>query len=295
MRRLPSLNGLRAFEAAARHGSFVGAAAELNVTQAAVSRMVRLLEERFGFQLFERRPNGLDLTPQGKALQPGLTSAFDAIAGIAEQVTAMRTTPVLTLGVGPSFAVRWLIPRLRGFYEQHPEIDVRLSTGGAINPFRDDWTCGILLGDGNWEGYESELLFTTDLFPVCSKAVAARLTQSIEADPRKTCCRCRIRRKMEPVARGGRGEAARQGARAELRQLRDGAAGSGGRNRRRDRLRPYVEDDMARGRLVAPFSITVPKKRAWYLVYRPFRRDDPGLAVLRAWLLESLGSKPTSA
>ena len=60
-------------------------------------------------------------------------------------------------------------------------------------------------------------------------------------------------------------------------------------------LRPYVEDDMARGRLVAPFSITVPKKRAWYLVYRPFRRDDPGLAVLRAWLLDSLGSKPTSA
>src|SRR5262245_8796872 len=146
MRRLPSLNGLRAFEAAARHGSFVAAGSELNVTQAAISRMVRLLEERLGFNLFERRPNGLVLTARGKALQPGLTAAFDAIAGITERVAAMRTTPVLTLGVGPSFAVRWLIPRLASFGREHPDIDVRLATGGATNPQKDDWTCGILLG-----------------------------------------------------------------------------------------------------------------------------------------------------
>src|SRR5262245_14141127 len=143
MRRLPSLNGLRAFEAAARLGSFVGAGSELNVTQAAISRMVRLLEARLGFALFERLPNGLLLTPQGKALQPGLTAAFDAIAGITEQVAAMSRAPMLTLGVGPTFAVRWLIPRLASFHRRHPDIDVRLATGGAINPFKDDWTCGI--------------------------------------------------------------------------------------------------------------------------------------------------------
>src|SRR5215813_13742016 len=175
MRRLPSLNGLRAFEAAARHGGFVGAADELNVTQAAVSRMVRLLEERFGFQLFDRRPNGLDLTAQGQALQPGLTAAFDAIAGVVQQVAAMRATPVLTLGVGPSFAVRWLIPRLASFYRQHPDIEVRLATGGAINPFKDDWTCGILLGTGDWAGHQAEPMFSADLFPVCARAIAQRL------------------------------------------------------------------------------------------------------------------------
>src|SRR5262245_48920077 len=178
MRRLPSLNGLRAFEAAARHGSFVAAGTELHVTQAAVSRMVRLLEERLGFNLFERLPNGLVLTAQGKALQPGLTAAFDAIAGITQQVAAMRATPVLTLGVGPSFAVRWLIPRLAGFHRQHHGIDVRLATGGAINPFKDDWTCGILLGNGEWPGYTAELLFSADLFPVCTPAIAARLAQA---------------------------------------------------------------------------------------------------------------------
>ncbi|MET3841071.1 LysR substrate-binding domain-containing protein [Bradyrhizobium sp. OAE829] len=207
----------------------------------------------------------------------------------------MRTTPVLTLGVGPSFAVRWLIPRLRGFYEQHPEIDVRLSTGGAINPFRDDWTCGILLGDGNWEGYESELLFTTDLFPVCSKAVAARLSS-----PSKLTRQDMLQVSHSPedwslwlaaagVKPRGKVHGPSFGNYAmALQAAVDGIGVAIG-------LRPYVEDDMARGRLVAPFSITVPKKRAWYLVYRPFRRDDPGLAVLRAWLLESLGSKPTSA
>ena len=294
MRRMPSLNGLRAFEAAARHGGFVGAATELNVTQAAVSRMVRLLEERFGFQLFERRPNGLDLTAQGKALQPGLTSAFDAIAGIAEQVSAMRATPVLTLGVGPSFAVRWLIPRLRGFYQMHPEIDVRLSTGGAINPFRDDWTCGILLGDGNWEGYESELLFTTDLFPVCTKQVAARLTS-----PSKLMREDMLQVSHSPddwnrwlTAAGVKPRGKLQGPTfgnyaMALQAAVDGIGVAMG-------LGPYVEDDMAKGRLVAPFAIAVPKKHAWYLVYRPFRRDDAGLAVLRAWLRDSLGTKPAS-
>src|SRR5262247_3014773 len=116
MRRLPSLNGLRAFEAAARHGSFVAAGEELNVTQAAVSRMVRLLEERLGFKLFDRMPNGLALTAQGRALQP--------------------------------------------------DSEVRLATGGDINPFKDDWTCGILLGNGDWAGHQAEPMFSADLFPV---------------------------------------------------------------------------------------------------------------------------------
>jgi len=293
MRRLPSLNGLRAFEAAARHGGFVGAADELNVTQAAISRMVRLLEERFGFRLFERRPNGLSLTAQGKALQPGLTAAFDAIAGLSEQVIAMRTTPVLTLGVGPSFAVRWLIPRLRGFYQLHPEIDVRLSTGGAINPFRDDWTCGILLGEGNWPGYESELLFSTDLFPVCTRAVAARLS-----DPSKLAKEDLLRVSHSPeewplwlAAAGVKPRGRNPGPSFDnyamaLQAALDGVGVA-------IALRPYVEDDLAAGRLVAPFSVTVPKSRAWYLVYRPFRKDDPGLALLRAWLRDSL-NPPTA-
>jgi DNA-binding transcriptional LysR family regulator len=287
MRRMPSLNGLRAFEAAARHGSFVAAGGELNVTQAAVSRMVRLLEERLGFALFERRPNGLALTARGKALQPGLTAAFDAIAGVTEQVAAMRTTPVLTLGVGTSFAVRWLIPRLVSFNRQHPEVEVRLSTGGAMNPFKEDWTCGILLGNGDWAGYEAESMFSADLFPVCTPAIARRLTSPSDLS-KETLLQvahspeewpmwlAAARVKLRPHKLGPRFDSYAMALQAAL----DGVGIAIG-------LRPYVEDDIASGRLLAPFTLAVPKGRAWYLVYRPFREDDPGLITFRSWLREN--------
>ena len=202
MRRMPSLNGLRAFEAAARHGSFVGASQELNVTQAAISRMVRLLEARLGIELFERLPNGLVLTAQAEALKPSLTAAFDLIAASVEQVVAMRTTPVLTIGVGPSFAMRWMIPHLASFYGTHRDIEVRLATGGAINPFRDDWTCGILLGKGDWPGLAAEPLFRPTCFPYAPprsrSALASRRISSTRA-----CCRSCIRRRRAICGRAG--------------------------------------------------------------------------------------------
>jgi DNA-binding transcriptional LysR family regulator len=284
MRRIPSLNGLRAFETAARHCSFTAAADELNVTQAAISRMVRLLEERMGIQLFERRPNGLTLTAQGKALQPGLTAALDAIAGVIDEVVAMRTTPVLTLGVGPSFAVRWLIPRLASFYGEHPEIEVRIATGGAINPFQDDWTCGIRLGDGNWPGYEAEPMFSADLFPVCTAAIAARLAKSEDLSG-ETLLQVAHAPGDWPLWLSAAGVKVRQknfGPRFDnyamvLQAALDGMGVAIG-------LGPYVADDIAAGRLVAPFPLSVPKGRAWYLVYQSFRQQEPALIAFKAWL-----------
>jgi LysR family glycine cleavage system transcriptional activator/LysR family transcriptional regulator of beta-lactamase len=292
MRRLPSLNGLRAFEAAARLGSFVAAGEELNVTQAAVSRLVRLLEERLGFRLFDRMPNGLTLTPQGRALQPGLTAAFDAIAGITQQVAAMRSTPVLTLGVGPSFAVRWLIPRLASFYRQHPDIEVRLATGGAINPFNDDWTCGILLGNGDWPSHQAEPMFSADLFPVCARSIAQRLKKP--SDLARECLLevqhsaeewplwlAAARVKLRAHAPGPSFDNYAMALQAAV----DGVGVAIG-------LRPYVEDDLASGRLVAPFKLAVPKGQAWYLVYRPFRQDDAALVAFRDWLMANVERDP---
>src|SRR5262249_51194279 len=111
MRQLPYLNGIKAFEAAARAGSFAGAATELNVSPAAVSRMVRLLEDRLGVVLFERGANKLSLTSAGHAYQVGLSPIFDALTLLTEQVKGRAGHPILTIGVGPTFAVRWLIPR----------------------------------------------------------------------------------------------------------------------------------------------------------------------------------------
>ena len=172
MRKLPFLNGIRAFEAAARAESFAKAATELHVTPAAISRMVQLLEQRLAVPLFERRANRLVLTPAGRAYQSGLTQIFDQLANLTAQVTAMAGSRVLTVGVGPTFATRWLIPRLADFQKRAPETEVRFATGGATLPYNDDWTCGIRLGDGNWPDFISERLFAADLSPVCAPAIA---------------------------------------------------------------------------------------------------------------------------
>jgi len=167
-----------------------------------------------------------------------------------------------------------------------------LFRSGATNPFRDDWTCGILLGDGHWPGYEAELLFTTDLFPVCTKAVAERIPH-----PSKLTRQDMLQVAHSPedwdlwlAAAGVKPRGKVLGPTfgnytMALQAAVDGIGVAIG-------LRPYVEEDLAKGRLVAPFSIAVPKKRAWYLLYRAFRKDDPGLAVLRSWLQESLAPPP---
>ena len=175
MRRLLFLNGIKAFEAAARTGSFAAAGAELNVSAAAVSRMVHLLEERLGVALFERKANRLATTAAGRAYQSGLTPIFDALASLTAQVTAPSSVRVLTIGVGPTFAMKWLIPRLADFRKQEPDIDVRITTGGAAVPFGEDWSCGIKLGDGEWPGLIAEPLFAADLLPVCAPRLAKRL------------------------------------------------------------------------------------------------------------------------
>ena len=282
---MPSLNGLRAFEAAARRGSFAAAGEDLHVTQAAVSRMVRLLEVRLGFALFERHANRLELTWQGKALLPGLTAAFDSIANLTAQVASLSAVPVLTVGVGPSFAMRWLIPRLADFQSTHPDIEVRIATGGAINPIGADWTCGIVLGEGRWAGYDAQLLFSADLFPVCVPEIARRLRNP--ADLRKEVL-LQVAHSLEdwplwlqaaglklrPEKRGPRFDTYALALQAAL----DGLGVAIG-------LRPYVADDLAARRLVAPFSLTVPKGKAWYLICPPARREDPSFVAFRAWLL----------
>jgi len=156
MRKLPFLNGIKAFEAAARNGGFAKAAEELHVSPAAISRMVHLLEQRLGVLLFERKANGLTLTAAGRVYQSGLTQLFDALANLTAQVTAVAGR-TLTIGVGPTFAARWLIPRLASFQKQQPDLEVRIATGGATVPFNDEWTCGIRLGDGAWPGMPTRL------------------------------------------------------------------------------------------------------------------------------------------
>jgi len=288
MRRLPPLNGLRAFEAAARLGSFAAAGQELAVTQAAVSRMVKLLEGRLGFHLFERHANRLTLTWQGRSLLPGLTSAFDAIASLAAQVGSQSAVPVMTVGVGPSFAMRWLIPRLVDFQTRHPEIEVRIAAGGAGNPIRPDWTCAILLGDGRWPGYHAEPLFSAELFPVCAPKIARALKSPRDLRG-QTLLAVSHAPEDWPLWLEAAGVKLRPDAASPtfdnyalaLQAAVDGAGVAIG-------LQPYVEDDVAHGRLVKPFPVTVAKDKAWYLIGAPSSREDPRFRAFRGWLLDKV-------
>lgn len=286
MRRLPPLNGVKAFEAAARCGSFAAAGSELNVTPAAISRLVRLLELRLNVTLFRRKANRLELTPAGQTYQAGLTQLFDALAHLTRQVTDKAEAEVLTVGVGPTFAVRWLIPRLSDFGRRAPGVEVRITTGGAARPFAPDWTCGIRLGDGVWPGLRAEPLFAADLMPVCAPSFAARLKQPADLKPAHLI---RVAHAPEDwpvwlkaagvsklVAAGPHFDFYGQAQQAAI----DGVGIAMG-------IRPYVDDDLAAGRLAAPFSRTVSKGSAWYLIYNKERAAEPGFQKFRAWLKRS--------
>ena len=170
MRRLPPLNALKAFEASARHRKFTQAALELNVTQSAVSRHVKGLEEYLGVQLFHRHARRLELTDQAIALLPVLTDSFDRIAQITSEVRAHATD--LSIKLQPTFAMRWLIPRLGDFRAQRPDVRIQFSTSWRPVDFATErFDAGIVCGaaiDVYDDSISCELIVPEPLTPVCS-------------------------------------------------------------------------------------------------------------------------------
>ena len=168
--RLPPLNALRAFEAAARHQGFIGASEELHVTRGAISRQVKLLEDHLGVLLFTRQPKGVKLTAAGKQLLPVLSEAFKQIKQGAEQVTSSASD--LRVICPPATSIRWLIPRLENFRRRHPEIRVRLTTDfyGDIGFDSSEYDIGFSVE--NWpnrsDGIKIQTLFPVLLTPACS-------------------------------------------------------------------------------------------------------------------------------
>lgn len=170
VRRLPPLNALKAFEAAARLSSFSRAADELNVTHAAISRHVRALEAEFRTPLFERTGRGVELTEVGRSLALELTKGFDLLAGAVNQFARpSRRRKRLMVTSDPAFAALWLVPRLGAFTAQNPNIDIVLdATPRLVNFSKEDVDLGIRWGGGAWEGLESKPLALSELTLVCS-------------------------------------------------------------------------------------------------------------------------------
>jgi len=172
------LNGLRAFEAAARHSSFTKAAIELCVTPAALSHQVKALEERLGVPLFRRRPRGLALTDEGQALLPVLRESFDRMAALLDEFDGGKGREVLSVGAVGTFALGWLLPRLARFAAAHPFVDLRLTTNNnRVDIAEEGLDFAIRFGDGAWHGTDAALLFDAPLTPLCTPETAARLRE----------------------------------------------------------------------------------------------------------------------
>ena len=292
-RRLPPLNALRAFEAAARHLNFTRAAAELNVTQAAVSHQVKALEERLGLALFRRLNRKLFLTDAGQAFFPPVRDAFDGLAAATERLRTGDSTGALTVSVLPSLAARWLVPRLGRFRVKHPDIDLRLDPTLGLTDFgREDVDLAIRMGGGDYPGLHTTRLMGENIFPVCSPALLDGPHPLRGPDDLRhhTLLHDEVhgewRAWLKVIGVAGV-DPARGPIFTDSSMLTEAAMQGQGVALGRGNL---VGDALAAGRLIKPFDVSLPHKWAYYVVCPEARAERPKVKAFREWLLAEAGA-----
>src|SRR3954453_21756584 len=175
LKPLPPLSSLRCFEAVARQLSFSKAAEELHVTPGAVSQQIRSLEELLGTRLFDRTRRSVALTDAATRMLPDIQAGLEMLSRAVRSKTTLFGERTLTISVAPSFSSKWLLPRLASFYEQHPDIDLRISATVGLADFkRDRVDLAIRLGHGSYPGLPAEPLFAESLTPLCSPELLKR-------------------------------------------------------------------------------------------------------------------------
>ncbi|MET4066070.1 LysR family glycine cleavage system transcriptional activator [Bradyrhizobium sp. S3.2.6] len=295
--RLPSLNGLRAFEAAARHLSFTLAASELNVTQTAISHQIRRLEDELGIRLFIRQNRALALTPEARDYLPGVRAAFNDLRLATDRLLRKDDDKVLTVSTLASLAAKWLLPRLTDFQETHPGIDVHITTSTSLVDFqRDDVDAAIRYGRGQWPGLRADWLMADELFPVCSPSLLRgdkplRQPEDLRGYPLLHTSNANSDDwRLWLTAAGLPADIARQPGITfdmifmTIQAAIDGIGVAMGRT-------SYVSDDIAKGRLVVPFKIALPADAGFYLVSPEGRREAPKLAAFRQWMIAATQNK----
>ena len=286
-RRLPPLNGLKAFEAAARSESFTRAAQELNVTQGAISHQVKALEVTLGLKLFHRERQRLILTEAGRDYLTVIRDALDQIAVGTERLLQRQESGVLTVSTSPDFAAKWLVNRLSRFAEKYPDVDLRVSaTTHYVDFARDDVDIAIRHGDGKWPGLDVQRLYSERLFPVCSpKLVAGRNRITKVADLLKfPLLRLEDAKNWTRLL-----EAA--GVKATVRpgpvlnrasMLIDAAIDGQGIALARTALAAW---DLINGRLVRPVDVSLRMANTYWIVCPKALSNVPKIATFRSWVL----------
>jgi LysR family glycine cleavage system transcriptional activator len=291
-RRLPPLNALRAFEAAARHLNFSRAADELSVTPGAVSQQIQNLEDYVGAALFKRTPKGLLLTDAAQTALPALREAFDRLAEASSLLTAAVDGRRLTLTAAPSFAAKWLVPRLKRFEETYPQIDVWLSADLDIVDFASgEIDLAVRYGTGRYPGLEIGRLMSETVIPVASPELIAANPLETPAD----LARHTLLHDGSPdaddscpdwlmwlAARGVKGVDGTRGPRFNQSSLVVEAA-VGGRGVALAK-RTLAQDDLDAGRLVAPLQIATAVDFAYFVVHPKAKGRLPQVKAFVGWI-----------
>ena len=295
-RRLPSIRALQALDAAARLGSFTRAAAELNVSQGAISRQIQAVEQIIGQPLFQRAGPNLTLTSAGREFASAGRQVLEQLAGA---VAALNPEPVsrqITLSMLPSVAAKFLAPRLADFITTHPEIDLRVTASRAFVDFAGDGVDGaIRYGLGHWPDVDAHFLAGERVCPVCTPDYAMRLGLYAPGDVRRAVL---LHNDIEQdwqawfhaaglETKPGTGPRLGDDT-AMLQAALDGQGLALGRSM-------LVSDDIAAGRLVAPFTIWLPASFSyWFVTPRRLTggRENPNLAAVREWTIRQFATSP---
>ncbi len=291
-RRLPPLNALRAFESVARSGTFTRAAQELCVTQSAVSRHVATLEAWLDVQLFDRGNQGARLTSAGQEYFATARMALDQIEHGTRKVQQNADERLLRVKLPPTFAIRWLIPRLARFHARHPRTDVQITTSQKPADFeRDDIDVSIHSELHPPEGPGYRLLFKETLLPVCAPALLQREPSLLQvSDLAHQVLLGSLNRPNDwPTwlkAAGLSDLDTRRGLKFENAAMAYQAAAEG--LGVMVALCPFVRDDLASGRLAAPFDLPVPTEGGYFMAWRTDRPAPQRVRDFEAWLAEEV-------
>jgi len=295
--RLPSLTTLRAFEATSRLLSFSKAAEQLGLTQSAVSHQIKSLEAQLSVVLFDRHTRNVQLTAAGKSFAACVHAAFDLLAAGVDQVLAESSETTLRVSTFMSFSAKWLIPRLNGFRTRHPKIHVRVDVRDELANFGNDRIdIAVRTGSGNYPGLVSELICNNEIFPVCSPSLLESTPISTFSDLELTTLihdegwangpswhdwlRYFTKARIKPTAH-------LHFTHSNL-ALEAAISGQGvalGRT-------PLVADDLAQGRLVRLFDVSLQSDLAYWLIYPRSNARRPAVRAFRDWILGELGSAP---
>lgn len=290
------MQALRAFETAARTGSLTRAAEALNLTHGAISHQIKALEADFGVRLIERAGRGIRLTDEGIRFAARVRAALTEIADAVRDVAGRSNPRQWRVSVMPSFAARWLLPRMGRFLEAHPDIDLDVRASAALADFRrDDIDVAIRYGSGNYPGVVTEFLMDDVYFPVCSPRLAGGRLPRSPADLSDHLLLRSDNEFWQPwfaAAGVDLPEPLRGPIFNDTSHVLQAAVEGQGIALARSSL---IGNDLVNGLLVQPFAITVPSPFKYYLVYQSRLADSPKLAAFRQWLMAEIALQQAAA